>query len=174
MTATSITPLADAFDRIKETVEDVLDGLGPDDLSARLDPDANSIGWLVWHLTRVQDDHVAKAADVPQIWHSGDWQKRFDLPYPADAHGYGQSSSDVDAFRDVPAALLAQYHGAVHAQTLSFLDTLADADLQRVVDESWQPPVTLSVRLVSVIADDLQHVGQAAFVRGVLRRRRSS
>jgi hypothetical protein len=27
------------------------------------------------------------------------------------------------------------------------------------------------VRLVSVIADDLQHVGQAAYVRGILQRR---
>ncbi|MFC1411381.1 DUF664 domain-containing protein [Streptacidiphilus sp. N1-12] len=171
MTAPSIVPLADAFDRIKETVEDTLDGLSPEELAARVDADANSIGWLVWHLTRVQDDHIADAAGLTQVWHTHDWLKRFDLPYPRDAHGYGQSSADVAAFRGITADLLAQYHSAVHAQTLRYLDTLADEDLDRVVDDSWDPPVTLGVRLVSVVSDDLQHVGQAAFVRGVVRRR---
>ena len=47
---------------------------------------------------------------------------------------------------------------------------LTDADLPRVVDERWDPPVTLGVRLVSVISDCLQHAGQAAFVRGILLR----
>jgi hypothetical protein len=49
--------------------------------------------------------------------------------------------------------------------------SLSEADLTRVVDRNWDPPVTVSVRLVSVIADDLQHVGQAAYVRGILQRR---
>jgi hypothetical protein len=170
MTAPSIAPLADAFDRIKEAVEAVLDGLNAEQLSARLDPGANSVGWLVWHLTRVQDDHLADAADTPQVWHADGWEKRFELAYSADATGYGQSSKDVAAFRGVGAEVLAGYHAAVHDRTLDYLGTLDVHDLARVVDDTWSPPVTLGVRLVSVISDDLQHVGQAAFVRGVIER----
>ena len=54
---------------------------------------------------------------------------------------------------------------------MAYLATLDDDDLDRVVDTRWDPPVTVGVRLVSVIADDLQHVGQAAYVRGLLHRR---
>jgi hypothetical protein len=59
----------------------------------------------------------------------------------------------------------------VHATTQAFVATLTGADLDRVVDSAWDPPVTLGVRLVSVVADDLQHVGQAAYIRGILQRR---
>ncbi len=171
MTAPSIAPLADAFGRIGDLVDQVLDGLDHEQLTARLDAAANPIGWLVWHLTRVQDDHVADAAGTPQVWHADGWDKRFDLAYPSGAIGYGQSRSDVAAFGGVSADLLAGYHAAVRDRTLAYLSDLDTADLDRVVDEAWTPPVTLGVRLVSVISDDLQHVGQAAFVRGILDRR---
>ncbi|GAA0596477.1 hypothetical protein GCM10010394_27550 [Streptomyces crystallinus] len=69
------------------------------------------------------------------------------------------------------AEQLAGYHEAVHAQTAGYLAGLDGKALARVVDTSWDPPVTLAVRLVSVVSDSLQHAGQAAYVRGVLSRR---
>ena len=56
----------------------------------------------------------------------------------------------------------------MHEQTLQYLDGIGEADLDRIVDRRWDPPVTLGVRLVSVADDDIQHAGQAAFVRGVV------
>ncbi|SNQ47911.1 conserved hypothetical protein [Frankia canadensis] len=163
--------LADAFGRIRDEVRGAVTGLGADQLAARLDGTANSIGWLVWHLTRVQDDHVAEVAGVEQIWTAAGFADRFALPLPTASIGYGHTSAEVDAVRVADPALLTQYHEAVHDQTVRYLATLGDDDLDRVVDERWEPPVTLGVRLVSVISDDLQHVGQAAFLRGVLERR---
>jgi uncharacterized damage-inducible protein DinB len=163
--------LADAFERIREEVHAAVEGLSPDDLDARLDTDANSIAWLVWHLSRIQDDHVADAAEVEQVWLSQEWADRFELPFPQRATGYGHSSKQVAAVRDKSAELLLGYYDAVHDQTTRFVRGLDDAALDRVVDESWSPPVTLGVRLISVIADDLQHVGQAGFIRGSLERR---
>ena len=64
---------------------------------------------------------------------------------------------------------LLDYFEVVHAHTVSYLRSLADRDLDRVVDNSFVPAVTLGVRLMSVLADELQHAGQAAFVRGMLR-----
>lgn len=165
------TLLTDAFDRVQQGVHALLDGIDEKALVHRPDPEANTVAWLVWHLTRVQDDHVAGVAGAAQRWTAGGWQERFSLPFPADATGYGQGSDDVGAVR-AGAGLLLGYYDDVHAATSGFLAGLGDGDLARVVDEAWDPPVTLGVRLVSVLADDLEHVGQAAYVRGLAERAR--
>ena len=162
--------LTDAFDRIREEVHNATDNLSQDELAFRVDGDANSIAWLIWHLTRIQDDHIAGVTGAEQVWTSRGWADRFGLPFGPMAHGYGQNSQEVAAVR-VPAELLTGYHDEVFEATTRYVKTLTDDDLPRVVDESWDPPVTLGVRLVSVISDDLQHVGQAAFVRGIIMRR---
>ncbi|MFG3498890.1 DUF664 domain-containing protein [Streptomyces sp. NPDC047928] len=158
--------LVDAFGRVKEVVHEAVEGIGTADLHARLDPGANSVAWLVWHLTRIQDDHVADVAGREQIWVEQDWVGRFALPFPPEATGYGHTSEQVAAVRVESPALLLGYFDAVHDRTVDFVGGLRGTALDRVVDDSWTPPVTLGVRLVSVIADDLQHAGQAAFVRG--------
>ncbi len=168
---TSAELLADAFGRIRDTVHAAVAGLSAEQLAYRIDGSANSIAWLVWHLARIQDDHIADVAQTGQVWISDGWADRFGLPFPPEAHGYGHSSADVAAVRVESPDLLTGYYDAVHEQTIRFVAGLTDADLPRLVDERWDPPVTLAVRLMSVIADDLQHAGQAAFIRGILLRR---
>jgi uncharacterized damage-inducible protein DinB len=163
--------LIDAFDRIAQVVRSTVRGLDAEALGARVDPDANSIAWLVWHLTRLQDDHVSEVAGRPQAWTEEGWAERFALPFDVADTGYGHSSEDVAQLGRVSASDLIGYHEAVRARTEEFLRTLTDDDLDRVVDTSWDPPVTLAVRLVSVVSDDLQHAGQAAYVKGVVQRR---
>jgi Protein of unknown function (DUF664) len=164
---TSAELLTDAFGRVREAVHHAVDGLPAAQLAVRLDHDANSIAWLCWHLTRVQDDHLAGAFGTGQVWPR--FTDRFGLPFGPEATGYGHSTEQV-ALVQVPGDLLTGYQDAVHAQTVTLVSGLTDADLPRVVDERWDPPVTLGVRLVSVISDCLQHAGQAAFVRGILLR----
>jgi hypothetical protein len=162
--------LTDGFARIGEAVHDAVDGLTREQLAFRVDPDANSIAWLVWHLTRIEDDHVSAIANTPQAWTAKGWSERFGLPFPTGDHGYGHSSDDVAALRVASGELLTGYFRDVQEQTIRYVAGLTDADLDRVVDRRWDPPVTLGVRLVSVIADGLQHSGQAGFVRGVILR----
>ena len=171
--ATTADLLIDGFGRIRENVTDTLDGLTPEQLSYRLDAEANPVSWLIWHLTRVQDDHVAGAFGVTQVWSADGWARRFGLPAETMAHGYGQTPEQVAAVAAATASadLLGEYHEAVHAQTVKLVSEVSDGDLDRIVDKRWTPPVTLGVRLVSVLDDDMQHVGQAAFVRGILLRR---
>ena len=159
--------LTDGFGRIHDEVHAVLDGARPDVLLYRPDHAANSVAWLVWHLTRIQDDHVADLERRPQVWTEAGWADRFALPLDAADTGYGH---DADAVAKViaDAASLLGYYEQVHQKTLGFVGSLAESDLTRVVDEAWNPPVTMGVRLVSVVVDDLQHVGQAAYVRGLL------
>ena len=170
---TSAELLTDAFGRVRETVVSTLDGLSPAQLAYRVDEDANPIAWLIWHLTRVQDDHVAAAFGYPQVWETGGWTRRLGLPEDTMEIGYGHTSAQVvsvgAAVAESPSRLL-EYHDATYEQTLKYVSAVTDADLPRVLDNSWTPPVTLGIRLISVINDDMQHVGQAAFVRGILLR----
>jgi len=158
--------LEDAFGRIREVVHQVTSGLTTEQLGFRPQPEANSIAWLIWHLTRIADDHIADVAGTEQVWTRG-WADRFGLPFGDADTGYGHGSEAVGAVR-ATTDLLTGYHDAVWEQSVNFVRKLTDADLDRVVDERWDPPVTLGVRLVSVIADDLQHAGQAAYLRGLI------
>lgn len=162
--------LVDAFGRVRGSVGRAVNGLMPEQLVFRLDPRANSIAWLVWHLTRIQDDHLADVAGTEQVWTADGWADRFGLPFAPSVTGFGHSSDDVAAVQVRSAELLTGYHDAVHDQTVRYVSKLADEDLDRIVDETWDPPVSLGVRLVSVINDNVQHAGQAAFVRGVVER----
>ena len=160
--------LIDAFSRVRELVVELTDGLTEETATYRPDADGNSISWLLWHLTRIQDDHVAGVAGVEQAWSA--WRERFGLPFSDWATGYNQSREQVAAVR-VTGELLAGYHGDVHNLTMGYLEPITTDELARVVDTRWNPPVTASVRLVSVLGDTLQHLGQAAYVRGMAERR---
>ncbi len=162
--------LLDAFGRIRELVVSLTTDLTEAASTYRPDPSANSIGWLVWHLSRVADSHVADAAGTEQVWIAQGWVDRFSLPFALDATGYGQGEDEVGAVR-VPAELLTGYHTSVQEAAARYVNQLDAGELARVVDERWDPPVTVSVRLVSVLSDCLQHAGQAAYVRGLADRR---
>ena len=159
--------LVDSFTRVHELVEQLTDGWDDAVAGYRPDTEANPVSWLLWHLTRVQDDHVAGLAGTPQVWPA--WRDRFALPFDDDATGYGQSPEEAGQVR-VPGELLAGYHADVHAMSLRYARQVDADELRRVVDDSWDPPVTASVRLVSVLGDALQHLGQAAYVAGLAQR----
>ncbi|MGC5021046.1 mycothiol transferase [Micromonospora sp. DT47] len=160
--------LTEIYGRLPDLVRAAVDGLGPDELRRSPGAGANPVGWLVWHLTRIQDHHVADLLGTEQIWATGDWAARFGLPVDPDDTGYAHTPDQVAAVRPESAQALVDYHEAVAGRTRELLAGLTPADLDRVVDEAWDPPVTLGVRLVSVAEDDLQHVGQAAYVRGLI------
>ena len=161
--------LMDGYGRLPDLVRSAVEGLTPQDLRWTPGPLANPIGWLVWHLTRVQDSQVAELSGTGQVYTGGPWAARFGLePDPQDT-GYEHTIEQVGAVR-ASAEALVEYYDAVHERTLGLLSEVTEADLDRVVDERWDPPVTLGVRLISVLDDDVQHAGQAAYVRGLLGR----
>lgn len=167
--------LLDAFGRVHDEIPQILDATAPGDLIWRPDADANPIGWLIWHLARVQDDHLAKlstACGYPreQVWPA--WSERFGLPYDLSDIGYGHTSEQVGAFRVEDPDLLTGYHGEVHELTVDVLRRLSEADYDTIVDDSWDPPVTAASRLVSVLGDITAHTGHAAYVKGLRERSR--
>jgi Protein of unknown function (DUF664) len=161
--------LIDAFGRIRDLVRRAVGGLTAEQLRWAPAPGANSVGWLIWHLARVQDHHIADILGDAQVWESGDWAGQFGRPPDPRDTGYGHSADQVAAVRPRDREALTGYYDAVAHRTRKVLDEVMPADLDRIVDESWDPPVTLGVRLNSVLSDNLQHAGQAAYVRGLLR-----
>jgi hypothetical protein len=163
--------LTDLFGRVREHVHEAVDGATQDTLTTPPADGTNPIAWLVWHLTRVEDAHGAEILGREQVWTGGDWASRFGTAADPGNHGYGHSWEQVIAVRPDAAALL-EYHAAVAAQTDELLATLDGAALDRIVDDSYDPPVSLGVRLVSIVDDEIQHAGQAVYARGMLERAR--
>ena len=158
--------LRDAFTRLIEHVDQITEGLTDEESGYRPAPNANSIAWLLWHSARVQDVQLADVAGVEQVWLRDGWVDRFGLDLPRDDTGYGHGPDDVAKVR-APADLLSGYYHAVHQLTLQYVAGVTAEELARVVDTNWDPPVTASARLVSIIDDCAQHLGQAAYVRGI-------
>lgn len=159
--------LLDGFERVRQEVHAALNGVTAKNLAWRPNENANSVGWLVWHLTRIQDDHIADAAGTEQVWLTQKFYDEFGMPFDAADTGWNHTSEQVSLVQLSSARLLC-YYDAVHAATLSYISLLKPADYDRVVDTRWDPPVTLGVRLVSILSDDLQHAGQAAYLRGLV------
>lgn len=160
--------LLELYGRLPGLVSEAVDGLDESDLTSAPREGANTIAWLVWHLTRIQDHHISELAEVEQLYLTAGWHERFGRgPDPQD-HGYGHDAADVASVRGSGADLVG-YHEAVQARTVEYLTGLTASDLDRVVDERWDPPVILGVRLASLVSDCLQHAGQAGYARGLLR-----
>jgi hypothetical protein len=159
--------LLEIYGRIPPLARDVVDGLDLTEAMAPPAPGANPVAWLLWHIARVQDHHVADVMHTDQIWIHDDWARRFGLDADPSNIGYGHRAEDVAAVRPDTIQLLVDYLGVVHARSTTWIKSLAEADFDRIVDKRWDPPVTLGVRLVSVADDSLQHLGQAAYARGL-------
>ena len=161
--------VADAFGRIQQTLRRVLNGLTMEQLLYRPSGESNSIAWLTWHLTRVQDHHLSELAGGPQAWVSEGWHAKFNMPPDPQDIGTGHSPEQVAALRPPDAETLLGYHDAVCGRTKAYLEALTPADLDVVLNEpQYQPMPTVGVRLVSVINDNTQHAGQAAYLRGIV------
>ena len=168
--ATTADLLLDSLERVRDTAHQVLDDTPQELLATPPAPGANTVAWLVWHLSRGVDEQVAGAFGYAPVWTSGGWRERLDLPLPADAQGYGMTFDEV-LLVQASAEHLGGYLDATFDAAAGALQGVTDADLDRVVDEHWNPPVTLAVRLVSVVNDCTQHVGQASYASGILSRR---
>ena len=160
--------LLDLYGRVPPLAESAVDGLDTDALTSAPRPGANSIGWLIWHVARIQDWQLAELVDDEQVWTTGAWPARFGLEPDPDNIGYGHTPEQVAAVRPDGPDVLLDYLAAVDTRVRAYLETLTQDDLDRIIDRSWDPPVSLGVRLVSIADDSLQHVGQAAYLRGLL------
>jgi hypothetical protein len=163
------TAIADALDRVRIILHNNLADLTAGELVKEPHP---PIGWLAWHIARVQDTNISALQGNEQVWVDEGWHKEFGMPVdPRDySPGHVQTPEIVGAFRAPDAQTILDYHDAVRVRTLAYLETLSETDLDRVLDEPrFNPLPTVGVRLVSVCEDNLQHAGQLAYLKGLMR-----
>ena len=160
--------LIDGYGRVPEFLQNVLKGLTQDDLNWQSRRDCNSIGWLIWHLTRQQDAQIASLMGEDQLWIKDEWYAMFNRqPEPNDI-GFGHGPEQVSAFKPPQAKILLDYNRAVVERSKHYISSVSKTDLDRELDESWfQPLPTVGVRLVSILDDSVLHAGQVAYVRGL-------
>jgi hypothetical protein len=159
--------LTDLYSRIPPLAREAVADLRADQLCRAPAPGANTIGWLVWHLARVQDHQIAEMFDCDQIWVSDGWAERFGMEPDPSNMGYGHTAPEAAAVRPDGPEVLVDYLDAVDIRTQGILGGLTATDLDRVIDRTYDPPVTVGVRLISIADDCLQHAGQANYLRGV-------
>jgi len=160
----------DGFGRVLEVLEPALKRLTKEDLDRMPKPDCNSIGWIVWHLTRGQDAQIADLGKKGQVWVEDEWYTKFKRDVNPRDTGYGHSPEDVAAFKSPSPKILLDYYRATLERTNQYLSSLTLEELDRKLDESWySPPPTLGVRIISIMADCLQHSGEVAYLRGLLK-----
>jgi len=158
--------IGDIYTEISQELERALDGLTVDDLNQQPDSDCNSIGWLAWHLTRCQDAANDYLTGEGQLWVKDNRHGRFGrAPNPMDT-GWGHSSEDAAAFKSPDSGTLTEYHRTVLEKTLHYINNrLTEADLER----EYEGTTKVYELLVGIISDNLQHVGQVAYLRGLLK-----
>jgi len=157
----------DIFERISQVLESALRDLTQEDLNQQPNPESNSMGWIVWHLTRVQDRAIADLAGEEQLWIKDKWHDSFARSADPQDVGVGHTLKDLEAFRAPEATTLLTYHHAVLKRTKTFLSNLSQVELDRKIDHPKFP--TVGLRLTAIINDNFQHAGQVAYVRGLLK-----
>lgn len=160
--------IIDGLNRVDEDLRAALDGLSAEQLAFRPHEQANSIAWLAWHLTRVEDDHVSELAGTQQAWIEEKWHEHFGRRADPQDTGFGHGPEQVASIKPEGPQLLIDYFQSVHQRSVEYLRSVTCQDLDRIIDRRWNPPVTAGVRLVSVVNDCTQHVGQMAYVRGLI------
>src|SRR5437870_2986760 len=123
----------DGLGRVEESMGQVLEGLVAEQLAFRPAEHANSIGWLAWHLTRVEDDHVSELAGRPQAWLDERWHERFLRSADKDDTGFGHGPEEVASIQPDGPQLLLDYYAAVHQRSLQYLDQVSCDDMDRVI-----------------------------------------
>ena len=166
------TMLVDALGRSRERLDRALDGVSAEQANARpvdgLAPRIDSLTWLAWHTARAIDLQIAPLAGREPEWTAGGHSARFGLPLPDDTEDWRHTPEESAQVRVNDLNILRDYLDAVYAVAGDFLESLDPARLDEVIDEAWEPPVTLGVRLVSIIDDASQHSGQAVYARRLL------
>ena len=161
--------LIEGYNRIPDFLKHVLAGIPQDKLDWRPHPDANSIGWLAWHLVRQHDAQVAALMEVEQIWISQGFHSRFDRPADSGDTGFGQTPDQVAAFKSPETPVFLEYANAVVQRSVAYFQQMSEGELDRELDEPLYTPLpTVGVRLVSILEDSQLHAGQAAYLRGLI------
>ena len=161
--------IIDGYNRIFEILDPALKGVSQGELNQQPKPDTNSLGWTIWHLARGQDAQIADLAITDQLWIKDGWHKKFNRAADPSDTGFGDTSEQVAAFKSPTAKVMLEYCHAVVTASLRYLKSVDEKELNRTLDEPYDPKPTVGTRIVSIMADSLIHAGEVSYIRGLIK-----
>ena len=148
---------------LTEAVQD----LTPQELAWRAGPEANPIGWILWHMLRVEDFWVQFFAQRQlELWERDGWHQKFGLP--TRDTGFGHTTEQVASFPALDLSELLKYGEAVRASTLAYLRGLGPADFQ-VIPRERRPDMSIGGMFRQIVGELFQHQGHIAYLKGLVR-----
>ena len=155
------------FDRLSQLLDKAIDGLTEEELNWQPNPDCNNMGWLVWHLSRGQDKAVWEITGEEQLWVKDRWYDKFNRQPDPDNSGFSHSSEDIAGFKSPDYKTLLGYYHAVQERSKNTFNSLSSNDLDNKIDNPFH--ATTGIRIAAILYDNLQHAGQVAYLRGLLK-----
>jgi hypothetical protein len=139
--------------------------LTPQNLKWKPAPQANPIGFLLWHYMRTEDNLVTGLQGKPAIWETEKWYEKMGLD--AKAQGTGFKEPDVDKIAVLPLADLVAYAERVSRNTQEYLKTLDDVKLDFAPDPA-RPRRTIGALLRNfLLAHGWWHLGEIKYIKGL-------
>ena len=162
-TETALSALERNWGMVDRALEDVDDAV----LGTQPNSQSNSMGWLLWHMTRIVDRFVHTwCQDDPQLWVKGGWSDKFGLEDDVNNKGQGWTEEQVAAWQLPTKNLLVGYYDAVKTAAREYIQSLSASDLERQLTLPPRPTASVGSFLGVMVYDNCVHGGQIAYLRG--------
>ena len=160
--------LSDMLEMSDSLVRRALEGLTDADLIKRPSDQDNTIGWLMWHKTRVEDIAFADASGEEQFWISDKWHEKFGMePNPGQMgfRGFARTSDEprVQERKTFSATPTPFGRARLRCWRASRPRTSTRKSPPR-----WARPSKSGTTSGRVAADNIQHGGQICYLRGFI------
>ena len=163
--------IEDAFRVEHEFLMEAVQDLTSEELAWRPGPEANPMGWILWHMLRVEDMWFQFFIQrQTEIWEKDGWNEKFGMP--TRDNGFGHTQEQVDNFPVLDLAELLRYGDSVRAETLAYLKGLLPEDFD-VVPREQRPEMSVGAIFRQVIGEVYQHQGHIAYLKGLVRSSKS-
>lgn len=163
--------VSDSFKRQAEELEKVVDGLTEDDLNQQPAPDCNSVGWLAWHVLRSVDRNMSELIGEEQLWIKDGWHTKWGRAADPAETGFGHTTEQVCAFRSPEGKWVLEYQKALMERVENYVNKrLTTGDLERrYLSATFKKINQVESVIVGQFWHGMHHVGQAGYVRGLLK-----
>jgi hypothetical protein len=159
-----------SMERSRQLTLNMVKELTPEQLGWHSGPEANSVGFLLFHVFRVEDWYFhTMLSTAGQVWERAGWSRRWHLPIPAgDRRNTGNSwtAQEVAAWQPPPLSELLDYGQAVRSGAVQALRALDLARLEEVVRPDT-PLWTVAFVLHQASHHESHHNGQIDYVLGL-------
>lgn len=161
--------ILDMLGHMKQSLTGAVDGLSQEEIEWQPGREANSIGFILWHMARAEDSGIQDwLQQKPQIWTLEKWYQKLNLSENPEDSGYGYTAEQLAAFPVPELKDLLGYSDAVRSRTIDYLQSITPDEFDKVV-KTPLGEFTAGQILSLFMVELTQHIGHIAYLRGLQR-----